>query len=1086
MVLISLLTAMSVTAMACETLRAVVFVSDFTLSAYKAELLSYEGTTIASNPPQLCCMSFSVIYLKSLSSVASQLEEVQGEVALDFTWERPYSTVLKKALETRTLVLLMYDALSNDTDDSVIKVEVSAKFYAEMTRALMKNLGWSRSALIIEQGFDPTTLEQLGDSVYVVAESLSQRSFETLVGTEIKAGGILTLVVKCGTACTSAAVSALSKVNLGRPGYAFVISQLGSLWGKPSNALQETGLLYLAEKETETASTFKEWISLKLKRLASQLCISKVSASSFSLSSLRQLIANSTSHLSLINIQAKERLIIGSLSAAGVTLSAKIVFPGGVTTFNPNFKTKIKLTMCSSMQEPKEGSSPLAQFFWNTALNLIRTINQSTDILPNFTLEPDALSIGVLQFDMQYIAQQATQHKGKYGVAIIGAVSPVINAGLAAVLRDMNYTIPMIMNNWSPDLQIRAEWPWIYGLQPNPLVMRSNIFRLFILYGWKKVALLFDDPSLLTLYEQAARAYQIEVVNSPDLRLFHYSNETYVENIKPGIEDILKTKVRVVICSSVEPIRMLNVFYESGVKEGDIVFFSPFWLLNTFVGKWKEGYPDDDRYRIMIGAGILATASYVGEFGKAVQTQLIKGPGTMADSFSCLYYDSVWLLSNTLDWMIRRGRDFEDSKVLQKAILNSRFEGCSGKIIFSENSIERSLNLIDILNVQEITKDSPDLVKIGQISPFTARTFTFTSNYTFAFNSTTPPPDTFTVTYECGYPQDEVVEFSDGKHLAYGIYAAICILAGLCTYKIWRRFWRRQMEVLSTSYEISFDDFMLILSIVIEFFQYLSLGPDLNFVSPLLATLGKSTTIDLDKLVSMNRGVFWGVLQGILGLCLAWFVAWLALLFQVDERCKSWVTSYLASASYLLLPLIGNVGFLPIVATIMNTMMCPLSVGVSFKDSLLAKDCYEHCWTPKHNLYVSLSLLSLVVYLPLAILMRPAWQELQPMLHVKTLPLYLMAKSILQISLAVLDKAIKPENPAVHAGVYLGFVIVFLGFIVKTRPYNYARANVWLQGSFVAVVWSTVLAIVTLAKPLPIYMSLSACFGGWALITGKS
>mmetsp|Transcript_12924 Transcript_12924/g.24005 ORF Transcript_12924/g.24005 Transcript_12924/m.24005 type:complete len:317 (+) Transcript_12924:705-1655(+) len=260
------------------------------------------------------------------------------------------------------------------------------------------------------------------------------------------------------------------------------------------------------------------------------------------------------------------------------------------------------------------------------------------------------------------------------------------------------------------------------------------------------------------------------------------------------------------------------------------------------------------------------------------------------------------------------------------------------------------------------------------------------------------------------------------------------------------------------------------------------MGPDFSIITPVISTFGEAASVQLDDFINLQNGVYWAVLYGVHATCFSWVVLWICIYLQVNERWRSWVANYLVTASYLLLPIIGNLGFLPILSILMSVYFCPYATGSTFADSLLEKDCYQHCWTQQHSILVSFSLLSLVLYIPLAVLMRPAWQELQPNLHIKTLPMYLMLKSVFQVNVAVLSKTLKTESRTAHGLIYLGALICFFAFIMKVKPFNYERANLWLKVSMIMLIWSTMVLVVNELATVPISASLGICLGGWGLI----
>lgn len=45
----------------------------------------------------------------------------------------------------------------------------------------------------------------------------------------------------------------------------------------------------------------------------------------------------------------------------------------------------------------------------------------------------------------------------------------------------------------------------------------------------------------------------------------------------------------------------------------------------------------------------------------------------------------------------------------------------------------------------------------------------------------------------------------------------------------------------------------------------------------------------------------------------------------------------------IIIPILGHIGFLPIMSTLFNIFLCDKSIGDEFTDSFMNKDCYEFC-----------------------------------------------------------------------------------------------------------------------------------------------
>ena len=83
--------------------------------------------------------------------------------------------------------------------------------------------------------------------------------------------------------------------------------------------------------------------------------------------------------------------------------------------------------------------------------------------------------------------------------------------------------------------------------------------------------------------------------------------------------------------------------------------------------------------------------------------------------------------------------------------------------------------------------------------------------------------------------------------------------------------------------------------------------------------------------------------------------------FRLDEKLERIVLlGNLGWISWLVLPYLGNLCFLPIISILLDVFICGHGVAINpdditYKDSVLFRDCYEECWQGNHIYYVCFS-----------------------------------------------------------------------------------------------------------------------------------
>jgi hypothetical protein len=125
------------------------------------------------------------------------------------------------------------------------------------------------------------------------------------------------------------------------------------------------------------------------------------------------------------------------------------------------------------------------------------------------------------------------------------------------------------------------------------------------------------------------------------------------------------------------------------------------------------------------------------------------------------------------------------------------------------------------------------------------------------------------------------------------------------------------------------------------------------------------------------------------------------------------------------------------------------------------------CWQGSHIAYVSGALAGLLLYAPLAVFLRPLWQEFQAQLHVKATPSHYLFKTIFQITIIGLSKALKRENALAHGVVFLILLSVFYLLELKRNRFNYGRVAHWHRMSVLGVFWLGLCALLSSWVSLP-------------------
>jgi hypothetical protein len=215
--------------------------------------------------------------------------------------------------------------------------------------------------------------------------------------------------------------------------------------------------------------------------------------------------------------------------------------------------------------------------------------------------------------------------------------------------------------------------------------------------------------------------------------------------------------------------------------------------------------------------------------------------------------------------------------------------------------------------------------------------------------------------------------------------------------------------------------------------------------------------------VEFKKGVYWTVLNSLLSCLLVWFVfCWLVYLKYREVNLK-WF-NWLADLAEATMPIACNVLFLPVISVLFDVFICEEAHGVDesdleYEDSFMYRDCNEDCWVGSHKKYAIAAAIALCCYFPVTFVTRPLWQVIQNDLHVFTRPTFYLQKSFVEVTLVVLRRTLRKDNPLVHSFLFISIILVHALYSLRRHPFNYARLNLWFTLSMLVVMIISVLSV---------------------------
>ncbi|CAG9331440.1 unnamed protein product [Blepharisma stoltei] len=848
------------------------------------------------------------------------------------------------------------------------------------------------------------------------------------------------------------------------------------------------GTLGLVEKGKEFVESEDSYLSLTILEMITSL---NNASDTYILNFLEEKCPNHycINEFSVINIQEKQRKIVGSIVEGNFKLLSSIVFPGNSKKIPISQKKVLYFSASDGTTDP--GGVPYASVavFARGLTLAVKDINSGQNILENFQLKLNHFDCGASVYNAAFALNCFEKDKDKVGLAHITAPMTATAFGAMISLKKLNITVPYIgAVNSGPELSNTTAYPYYSRISLPSSWAYTQIPIILKVMGWESIAILYQNDisgsAAFYYLNQTCAKQNIKIVNEhrgiPPLL-----DREGLKNYTNVIKEVVDSNVRFVtlVFNPPEVNYIAEIFYDLGMRRGDVLFYStyPGWL--TTVATQDEFLYK--RVEIAIPMVIIFQSLFVGEIGKKVHDDLYKAYGnTEPATYACLYYDAGMLIGNAIDWTINHGTDYTDPDVLNAAVRDVRFTGCTGSMSIQKGSNDRQFSSFTIQsNSYNFTSGALKTFIVGYFTPTGSTILKIETPFVYADGTTNKPSDFRITRTNCPFDDKLKRTFGKGRALVFGICFFIAALTVIVTFFIWKKWWNRKVDPLTKAEEISLEDFIVGVTIGVEFFQFISQGPDIRPLNAFLADIGDAVSLDLESFAKLENGVFWWIATIIIILCGVWTIFCLEIFFQLDEKLNHiWffrALSFLADNS---MPILGNLCFIPFISILLEIFLCDHSIGNHFTDSYLNKDCYQFCWKGDHIIYVVLSAFSLFFYEPLAVFCRPLWQELQSNLHVKSMPLYLMVKTVIQVMLVVMNKTLKRSSDIAHGFVFTVLILMYAGFVWRFKAFNYARFNWWQQLSLIGVAWVSFLSTINFLAGGTTFPWISLILGGWVIV----
>lgn len=978
---------------------------------------------------------------------------------LDASLDRYVGEVVREAAEEWRVPLVTL----RTNQESDFSLHLPAIELGKGIQEVAKRFKWTTVTLIVEPSDYGNSLK-----AYLLSENLplntyllpSDSPYEVVAGLMVKEIKVwASPIVVCAAAVETCAflLQAAKQHHMLKAGYAYVLTH-------PPGRLQAqgmTGLLHVLEKGSEAAVSASQFHALRV---------------AFLVDLVKADIAAGKTKTDWSTYQ-----VWNWLGDQLKLLDKEVVFPGNTTAIPIVRKPTIPLSIDGDLTNPTAApNTPYENYFLAARL----AFSEMPTVLPAHDLLWHNVTYGCTQYVESYVRERLTAGKELLGVAHIAPIGSAVTMGATTVLKELGVALPMIGANIAVALGNSTMYPYYVRTIVSSSYGATVYMTLFKYFGWKKVNILYGLETYgIDFYEnflRIAKEYHIEISNRESLRGIDpfLTNET-IGQYTEHFQEILRNNVRPLLCSLFlpGPAYVLQALYDLGARAGDIIYFGE--ISTQMLAVLPPGNASKAA-ELALGGMHVTSATYIGAVGKAAWSAFKRKYSFEPQTDSCFFYDSAYALAHTLKFLIYQGRNYEDPKVFMAALRKTQFRGCSGIVAFEPGSNDRSFSGYVIENLQG-NSEQPRMVQAGYYTPTAIQLLTFDTPVIWPGGLTATPSNVLISLLNCPFKDRNLHKFPAGQVLASITCGVIVVLFAILSTAIYTKYWKNDPPPLTKKVLISLDDGLLMVSIVLEAFQYAALGPDYHAINRLLYAAGQLLSASLNEVVTFSNGVYWVCLDVALGTCGLWVCFLLYVYFRLDEKLANVVClGNLGWLTWLMLPYIGNLCFLPIISVLLDVLVCDRAVGadsntLAYSDSILYRDCYVQCWQGSHIAYVAGASAGLLLYAPLAVLLRPVWPEFQTQLHIKAAPSHYLVKTVFQVLIIGLSKSLKRENALAHGVVFLVLLLAFYLFELKRNRFNYGRVAHWHRISLLGVFWLSAVAL------LSCWVQLSSSY--WLLTT---
>lgn len=1026
--------------------------------------------------------TFSIHLLEFSTSInnVSFTNELEGmDLIFDSSFSAAISVTILRVAGDYQIPYLCWWNCPLSQSNFLFRIYANCDEISQKLNSVMEFFNWTSSAVFYDDSLCSTYMLQklnFKEKIYTPSNMLTHTN--SIISRFVKTSGIKTFILITEAESSADIQFELINNNMMREG----IGILASPYSSPG--INYDGVLKLAYKGQEYANSTSQLIFQVLKLLLNNLdqAIEKNSFNDIN-SALISIfhLHIPTEKFELFNIQNSTIIQIEetNVNSSVIYDINAIQWIGGGKNPPSNSKTQINFSLSAGITDINNAAQIGNQNMMNGVYIAVEDMNNDTNRLPGFEFK--SVDIPCYTSSSNINTSCYNTYSDNFGIFHMSPHSEAYSILL------YNYLTQFDLNLFGTSDGLKMENKNNYPMYIStgiPYKYEVNaLLQVIKLMGFNSIAVVRSNSSSAIEWSnwaiEDAKNYKISILNNISNNILNISSSGSIVNGDSIIKDIVNSQSRIIIAAIAENslLEMFSKFIDLELEPGDVYVAVRSLNVEAIA---NISNPNFNKTKGMIlGTFVTVSAFFQGDVGKRTES-ILKNRFKSYSRRTCDYYDDFMLGANAVEVLINSGKDYEKSTNIMREARKAKFQGCNGiiKVIDYTNLRESEMYIVNQIKYKDGIYVKPE---VAYYYPTGSTVFQIAEEL---FWTPSGLPSSIRINdWPCPFKPSRLKVFNEGRVIVWIICSIISLFTVINTIFIWKKFWTNDIKTLTEKQEISFQDSVLLLTVLVELFQIASMGPDIENLSGFMKSVASSVSYSIEDFVNLKSGIFWYVLLSIMLCSSYWTILCIVWLFNLHKRYYSFfIFRFFGWSIINIMPILGNLMFIPIISTLLNVFLCDKSLSDSFFDSILDKDCFQKCWNSIHLSYAIPCGLFILIYQPLAVYFRPIWQEYLPLLHIKTQPKFLMIKSVYQILLILLNKTLKRYDDYVHAIVYCILIFIYIVVLHVVKAFNYGLLNMWQRIGNIAVLWLALMCMGLKLVPEKVYIWIIVLLLGWILL----